>query len=226
MSSIVDPQQFKDRYLFSALTEAELGQVASHARHCRLAPDQHLFFQGDKAARFFLVLEGQVILSRLTVEGNEKVVEVLRPGQTFAEATLFMEQHVYPVTATAIGEAHLIGFCSQHFLELLTGSPATCLQMLGDLAMRLRRRLEEIEHLSMKNASYRVTQFLLNELERAVGPEGELQLRLQKQVIASKLSIKPETLSRILQSLRDQGVIETTGRTIRIKAPAALRDRL
>ncbi len=223
MSSTVHQDQFKDHYLFSALGPNELADVANAARLRVLDPNENLFFQDDPAERFFLIRKGQVKLARLTPEGNEKVVDIFGPGQTFAEATLFMEKQVYPVTASAVDRAEVIGFSSRHFLELLTTNTDTCIHMLGDLAMRLRRRLREIEHLSMKNASYRVVHFLLNELDSAPDADGRLQLKVQKQVIASRLSIKPETLSRIFQALREEGIVETEGRSIRIRDVDALR---
>lgn len=224
MPSRVDPDYFKDHYLFSALDSEELARVADAARIRRLAADETLFFQGDQADRFFLVRRGQIKLARLTPEGNEKVVDIFGPHQTFAEGTLFMKKRRYPVTASAVEEAEVIGFSSRHFLDLLATNTGTCIQLLGDLTMRLQRRLREIEHLSMKNASYRVVHFLLNELDTANSPDGKLQLRLQKQVIASRLSIKPETLSRIFQSLREENILEAEGRTIRIKDIEALRN--
>jgi len=224
MSSPVHQDQFKDHYLFSALGSSELSSVADSARLRSLEPNENLFFQDDPADRFFLVRQGQIKLARLTPEGNEKVVDIFGPGQTFAEATLFMEKQIYPVTASAVDHAEVIGFSSRHFLELLTTNTGTCIHLLGDLAMRLRRRLREIEHLSMKNASYRVVHFLLNELDGAPESGGRLQLKVQKQVIASRLSIKPETLSRIFQSLREEGIVETEGRSIRICDVDALRN--
>jgi len=69
----------------------------------------------------------------------------------------------------------------------------------------------------MKNATYRVVRFFLNELEKQGETNSRVELSIQKQLIASRLSIKPETLSRIFHTLKDREIMETQGKTIVIK---------
>lgn len=210
-------EQIKKHYLFSGLSEKALVEVARTTKLCELEPDQHLFFQGEQADHFYLILSGQVKLTRLTPDGNEKVIEILMPGQTFAEAVMFMHKDDYPVTATSISDAKVFSFNSKHFLSVLEENPKTCLSLLGDLALRLRGRLNEIENLTMKNATYRVVRFFLNELEKQGETNSRVELSIQKQLIASRLSIKPETLSRIFHTLKDRQILETQGKIIVIK---------
>jgi len=210
-------EQIKKHYLFSGLSETGLTDVARISKLIEIEADQHLFFQGEKAEHFYLILSGQVKLTRLTPDGNEKVIEILMPGQTFAEAVMFMKKDGYPVTATSISDAKVFSFNSKHFLEILEDNPKTCLSLLGDLALRLRSRLNEIESLTMKNATYRVVRFFLNELEKQGETNSRVELSIQKQLIASRLSIKPETLSRIFHTLKDREIMETQGKTIIIK---------
>ncbi|MCP5160118.1 MAG: Crp/Fnr family transcriptional regulator [Hahellaceae bacterium] len=210
-------EHIKKHYLFTTLSAEDLRNMAKSARLLELEADQHLFFQGEKADHFYLILGGQIKLTRLTPDGNEKVIEILTQGQTFAEAVMFMQKDEYPVTATAISPAQVFSFHNRVFMEILQGNNETCMHLLGDLALRLRYRLQEIENLTMKNATYRVVRFFMNELEKQDNRTNSVELSIQKQLIASRLSIKPETLSRIFSTLKAQNILETQGKTILIK---------
>jgi CRP-like cAMP-binding protein len=220
----VDISHIRKHYLFSSLSLEELQDVAHHARFKTLEADEHLFFQSEPAEHFYSVQSGQIKLTRLTPDGNEKVIEILMPNQTFAEAVMFMDRDDYPVTATAIIPSTVIAFNSRQFIKILHQNPKTCMSLLGDLALRLRGRLQEIENLTMKNATYRVVRFFLSELEKQNCSDGRVELNLQKQLIASRLSIKPETLSRIFSALKTQGILESERKAIVITDIEALRN--
>jgi CRP/FNR family transcriptional regulator, dissimilatory nitrate respiration regulator len=113
------PVQLREAYLFATLDEAQLKQVESSCHLVRLDDGQNLFQVGDEARRFFLVKEGKIKLYRLSVEGDEKVIEVVRAGGTFAEALMFMEQPRYPVSASALGKTELWAIDNRGFLDLL-----------------------------------------------------------------------------------------------------------
>ena len=68
-----------------------MDQVASRAVLVQLGEHDQLFGQQDPARRFYLLLSGQMKLFRLALEGNEKVIEIVSPGSTFAEALMFLE---------------------------------------------------------------------------------------------------------------------------------------
>lgn len=217
--------QVRSHYLFHSLSPEMLRDILVSSRILELSAEQHLFMQGEDADQFFMVSEGQIKLSRLTMEGNEKVIEILHPGQTFAEAIMFMRSHVYPVTATALSHSKVYSFRCKAFMNMLDAQPELYHTLLGNLAMRLRKQLQEIENLTMKNASYRVVNFFKNKLEEGDTIEDNvIRLNVQKQVIASRLSIQPETLSRILANLKKQGIVESEGRDILIRDVDALYD--
>ncbi len=87
--------------------------------------------QGQPAERFFLVLKGRVKLYRISTDGQEKVVEIIQAGQTFAEAVMFMQRSEYPVCAETLEAVQLVSFPNRLMLTLLEESPQTCLHLLG-----------------------------------------------------------------------------------------------
>jgi CRP-like cAMP-binding protein len=185
-----------------------------------LADGEALFEQGDPARRFYLVLKGQIKLYRLSPEGNEKVIEIVTPGNTFAEALMFLNHPHYPVGATAIGAVELLGIDTGDFVRMLRESVETCFLIMGDMSRRLRGLIGEIDNLSLHSATCRVAGYLL----RRADEEGDgFDLGVPKLVIASRLTVKPETFSRIIRDLSDQGIIRVQARQIEVLDRVALQ---
>ena len=178
--------------------------------------------QGDPADRFFLVLEGAVKLFRISPDGKEKVVEDIQAGHTFAEAVMFMQRQVYPVCAEALQPVQLVGFSNRLMLRSLESNPQTCLRLLGHLSIRLHQRLDELENLTLQNATQRFALYLVSQIKDRSDDTVELDLGLPKGLIAARLSIKPETLSRAMATLRDLGLIGSQGRHIQIPSVSRL----
>lgn len=216
--------ELRRNYIFADMTEERLAQVTQSMHAFHLQAGDTLFQQGAPAERFFLVRDGMIKLYRLSPEGDEKIIEIVHPGQTFAEAVLFMgERARYPVNADAISETRLYGFDQKTFLGLLRESPEACFGLLASMSRRLHMLVNQIESLTLQNATYRLVAYLLDQIPSGVKHSPDLQLTTPKGVIASHLAIQPETLSRILAKLRKGGLIEVEGNHILVRDVAALR---
>ncbi len=202
-----------ESHLFSELDDAQLERVRRHAHVTDMVEGESLFFQGDDATYFYLVVAGRIKLSRVSPEGKEKVVEIMEAGATFAEALMFMDQAHYPVTATALGPSRVIGINCRDFKSMLRESIDTCFLLLGRMSQRLRGLISEIDALSLDSGTRRTVTYLLQH-----APDGadEFELQVAKSVIASRLSVKPETFSRILRNLHDRRILTIDGRKVRI----------
>jgi CRP-like cAMP-binding protein len=214
----------KRHYLFSSLSDGELSRLIATARSFDLRAEEVLFNQDQEADRFYLVVDGQVKLYRTSADGNEKVVEIITPGQTIAEAVMFMQRHCYPVSAQAIRPGRVYGICNDTFMALLKENRDACLRIMGDISMRLHARLNDVVNLTQQNATFRVIRFLMSQLPHEATDGVILTLNTPKQVIASRLSVKPETLSRIMSNLASHDIIQVKGREVHIRNIARLRD--
>lgn len=206
----VDPQELARYHLFSVLERDQLARVQAATRILRPLRGEVLFTQGEPARQFFLVRAGAMKLSLLSREGVEKVVEVIRPGQFFAEAVAFMETGRYPVNAEALEDSELLAFDNAVFKTLILESRPLALRLLAALSRRMHALLNEIDELTLHNATYRTVAYLLNQA-REQGSATGVALTIPKQVIASRLSITPETFSRIQARLKEQGLIRIEG---------------
>lgn len=218
-----DRQSLRQVYLFDALSDEQFERVMKTAALITLAPKQSLFSFRQPAERFYLVKTGQVKLYRVSPDGDEKVVEIIRTGKTFAEAVMFMERHVYPVNAEAVESTEVYSFDMATFLDLLKDSRQTCFRLMASMSQRLHGLVEEINSLTLQNATYRLVKYLLDQLPEGAVEAPAIHLATPKSVIASRLSIQPETLSRTLARLAAQGLLEVKGSNITLHDIQGLR---
>lgn len=205
--------------LLSGLSDENLERVSSRALVQALEEGQWLFSQGDAARRFYLVRKGQIRLFRLSPEGAEKVIEIVSPGQTFAEALMFLNAPRYPVCAAALEPTEVIAIDARDFAAMLRDSVDTCFAVLGALSQRLRGLIGEIDNLTLHTAKSRVARWLL---AHCAEDRRAFELDVRKGVLASRLSVKPETFSRVFKQLTQEGAISVHGAHITILDRAAL----
>ncbi len=218
-------RELRRAYLFAEMSEPHLQTLVQGMHDIHLEAGGGLFRQGQPAERFFFLREGLIKLFRLSPEGDEKIIEIMRPGETFAEAVMFMGANGrYPVNAEAVNESRIYAFDQKTFLNLLRESGDATFGLLGAMSRRLHMLVNQIESLTLQNATYRLVAYLLEEIPRDVKTSPEVQLTTPKGVIASRLAIQPETLSRILAKLRQSGLIEVHGNHITVRDVQALRN--
>jgi CRP-like cAMP-binding protein len=109
--------------------------------------------------------------------------------------------------------SNLLSIDATHYRFLLEVQPKICLDLLASFSIRLHQRLNEIDTLTLANASRRVVRYLS---QASPDGNGDIQLGVSKRLIASQLGIQPETFSRILHRLIDAGLIAMQQRRIQI----------
>jgi CRP-like cAMP-binding protein len=193
--------------LFSDLAAEDFDAVLKHLTKAELADGEVLFDQQQAARQIFLLERGHIKLSRLSPEGHEKIIELILPGATFAEATMFSERHEYPVSATAIEASRVWCIDAAHFSGILRQSTAACFKVMAQMSRRLHEQIAEIDRLTLHNATFRLVSYLLDNIPSTHRGTSQVHLDTPKQVIASRLSVTPETLSRTFTKLHKDGLI-------------------
>lgn len=216
----MDDAELRRLPLLSELDDAQLARMRSSRRTLEIGAGETLFHMGERSGHFYYIDSGAVKLFRVSPAGQEKIVEIIRPGQTFAEAVMFFTQPLYPVNAEALENSVITAFDAGVFMSMLRESTDTCIRLLGTLSMRLHHRINEIDALSLQNSTLRVVHFLQDRL--AENAEGTIELEAAKKTIAARLSIQPETFSRVLHALAEAGAISVDGRRVRILDNEAL----
>ena len=176
-----------------------------------------LFSQGDPADRFYVILGGRVKLFVTTEEGDENVIEVFGAGNSFGEAAMFGTGK-FPVSAEVVETARLVSLPAEALMAELDADKSLSFMMLAVMARRHRRFQKEISDLKVKSPGQRLGSFILSLVEiEGLDHQGPIAARLpfDKGLIAARIGIKPESLSRALARLRDIGV-ECLGRDVEI----------
>ena len=210
--------------LFRELAPEEIDRVSVGTRELRVQRGDILFQKGDPTRGFYIVVYGQVKLLFVTPNGDEKVIEIMGPGQSFGEALMFMEKP-YIVTAHALADAMLLHVSKEVVFEEIDRDPKFARRMIAGLSRRLHHLISDVESYSLRSATQRVIGYLLqpdNDDDEAHG-RTMVTLPAAKSVIASRLNITPEHFSRILHELTEAQLIDVTGRTVRILDMEKLR---
>jgi CRP/FNR family transcriptional regulator, dissimilatory nitrate respiration regulator len=211
--------------LFSVLTPGQLAPITAATREKRLSKGEMLFQKGDTPKGFFVIVFGQIKLAFPSSQGNEKVVEIVGPRQSFGEAVMFMDKP-YPVFAEALADTVLLHIAKDAVFKLLETDVSFARAVLAGLSMRLHSLISDVESYSLRSSAQRVIGYLLQHCPVEGECKGKLELTLptSKQVIASRLNLTPETLSRIFHDLAESGLIQVHGRQIMVPDLARLRE--
>jgi CRP-like cAMP-binding protein len=179
-----------------------------------------LFRQGDRAAAFFIVAEGWVKLYRITVTGAEAVLNVLTKGDSFAEAVAFTNG-IYPVNAEAVSKARVVRIPADHVIHCVRETPDIALAMIASTSAHLHHLVLQVEQLKAQTGVQRVAEFLVS-LSPTKSGAVTIDLPYDKVLIAGRLGLKPESLSRAFAKLRPMGV-EVRAAQVAIRDVAQLR---
>jgi CRP-like cAMP-binding protein len=185
------------------------------------AAETMLFVQGDEADAFFIILDGWVKLFRSTLLGEEAVIGVLTAGQTFGEAPALVGAR-FPVSAQAVTAACLLRVPAASLRGRMQADPGICIAMLASTLQHLHLLVEQIEQLKAQTGAQRIAEFLLSLAPAGRGGPAVVALPYDKSLLAGRLGMKPESLSRAFGRLRAHGVTVDQSR-VTIADPTRLR---
>ncbi|MBM4219868.1 MAG: cyclic nucleotide-binding domain-containing protein [Gammaproteobacteria bacterium] len=209
--------------MFSEMSADEVDRVALATLPQYFDKGQAIVQTGDPCTGFHVVVYGQVKLGFTSPQGIEKVVEIVRPGQSFGEALMFLEKP-YIVFAEALADTMLLHVAKHAVFDELARDPGFARRMLSGLARRLHGLVRDVEGYTLRSGQERIIGYLLADVpeDRSSGP-ATVYLSAGKSVVASRLNMTPEHFSRILHDLADAGLIEINAREVRIPDLARLR---
>ncbi|NMG45815.1 cyclic nucleotide-binding domain-containing protein [Aromatoleum toluvorans] len=215
------PATLRQVSFFSELSAEEIDRVARFTRERHLEKGEILFQRGDPVHGFYYVVSGQMKLAVSSAQGNEKVVEIISPMHSFGEAVMFLNRP-YPVFAEALTSTQLLHIGQAVVSDLIDQDPGFARKLLAGMAIRLHGMIQDVETYSLRSSMQRVIGYLLQQVDSESEGTRDIALPTSKQVIASRLNLTPETLSRIFHDLTEAGLITVHGKHISLLDPARL----
>ena len=198
--------------LFASLNRNWYEILASSAQIHRLLKNQYLYRRGDAATGVYLVAVGQIKASIPVARSRHgKVIEMFGPGDSFGE-TLMLLNHPHIVDAQALEDSVVIWLDKRDIEQILSLEAEFALKMLKNVSLRFETLLHDIETVSTHSASERVAEYLLKQPRQGT----QTQLKFSKCLIASRLGLQAESLSRALQRLTKDHLISVQGSHVEI----------
>lgn len=203
--------------MFAALGEPQREALATISRLRETVRGERLFSPGDEATDLCVVVSGLVRVFKTSPAGKEHTLHLCGPGATFAEVAA-MDGFPVPAFVEVVEPARLVCIPAPGFRALLDHDHALCRQLLPGLAMWVRHLVGLLEDIVLRDATARVARWVMDAADSdgiAVMPAGRRHLALH-------LNLTPETLSRTLRRLLDDGCLATAGEHLQIRVPARL----
>ncbi len=198
--------------MFAGVTEQDLTLLAGVCRVREYKRAEILFEQGSPASGFYVIVSGKVKIYKLSPDGKERILHIVLPGNTFAEAAIFGDGR-YPAFAETLEASTLVYFPKEDFLNLLHSHSQIAINMIGGLASFLREFTTQIEDLTFRDVPARLARYLAD----LGGDEASaVTLPISKSQLASNLGTVSETLSRTFRKLADEEIIRVQGKNIQI----------
>ena len=211
--------------LFSNMRDEELQRLATGCQLRRVERGKVIFRTGDPCHEFHVNVLGQVKLFVISPTGTEKVVELVGPGDSFAEAVMFMGVP-YVLSAQTLTDSLILSIEKDVVLREIGASPEFALRMLAGLSRRLHGLIKDVEAYALHSGVQRVIGYLLGDdnLDETGNASQAITVSLpvSKAAIASRLSLTPEYFSRVLNELETAGLIHVDKRDIHISDTARL----
>lgn len=204
--------------LFSDMQPPELARLALGCQLRRFGRGDMVFHVGQPCEEFHVTVMGQVKLFALSPAGQEKVIELIGPGASFAEALMFTGKP-YIINAQALTDSLLLSVGKPAVLAEIAQDPKFALRMLAGISRRLHGLVHDVQAYALHSGMQRVIGYLLRDQvveDCATGEVITVSLPVSKATIASRLSLTPEYFSRVLHELEAAGLIRIDKRDIQI----------
>lgn len=195
----------KKSEFFSEISDSALHSLSSIGYLKKFQQGDILFREDEKGTAFFLLTEGRIKIYKNSPDGREIILKLISPGEIFAEVVLF-ENDKYPVNASAASDSELFVIERKGFYSLLD-SEAFRNDFIAKLMKKQRYLAERILYISAYDVEERFFRFLASHY----GVRSEYDIDISKKEIAEAIGTIPETFSRLLMRLKENGKIDWQG---------------
>jgi CRP/FNR family transcriptional regulator len=208
--------------LFQGLDPENFREIIAIGERRTVQKGEMIFTEGDLCNGFYVVETGKIKVFKISFNGKEQILHIYGHGKPFGEVPVFTGRR-FPASSVAVTNATLIFFPRKRFVDLISTHPGLALNMLAVLSMRLKEFTVMVENLALKEVPARLASYLMVSF-REQDNLGPVNLPVSKTQLAGILGTTPETISRVLARLTNEGLIKVENRLITIVDPDGLAE--
>jgi CRP/FNR family transcriptional regulator len=207
---------------YRELSEEDLSKLTAQKTCAFFKKGQMLMHEGSRAAGVYCIHDGKVKLYRMGTEGREQIIRFAQGGDLIGYRSV-LSGETLSASIEALTDTHACFVPKSTFFEFLGESPKFSLEMMRMTAHELGEASKLITNLAQKSVRERLAEVLMI-MRDTFGEteEGNIDVTLTREEIASMVGTVTETAIRILSEFKDAGYVELRGRKIRIVEPREL----
>ncbi len=206
MSQLISPEVIRNLPLFAGLNEEEKSGLLSAGKVRQYPNGKPLFAYGDVITRYYVVCSGAVQLFRETPDGHEMTSDILLAGASVGLIEIMQSQATYQFNAVAVKETLVMEFPVGWIQEKARSYSSLALNFLAMVARRAHTSMIEGEHKATMTAAQQIACFLQRLCMQCDCDPHDFHLPYSKTLMASRLGMELETLSRALAKIRLHGI--------------------
>lgn len=196
--------------LFSQLPDGALVDIGALCHEARLPRNSVLFTEGQPADSLYIVISGQIKVSKQSEGGQETILRVISEGELLAIIAALGEDS-YPASAETMSEASVWRIFAPEFQDLIPRYPALALAVIQILKSHVKETQEMLRQLAAERVEQRIAHVLLRLQEKVGRDEGErieLSMPLSRADLAAMAATTIETTSRVLGRFESAGIVQ------------------
>lgn len=207
----------RSTFLLAKAPDSLIEKLVTHSKSEKLSKGQIIIIHDDPAEHFFFIKKGWIKTYRESEDGHQSIVDILHPGQLFAEDSAF-DDSPYAYTAEATEDSEILSMPISLLSQNIQTSPDMARHALRYISLKQKQKIHEIEHMTLQSAAQKIGCFILRLLKPNQTETINIETRFpyDKTLVAAKLGIQPETFSRALKKLKDTANLSIKGSAITI----------
>lgn len=224
------PDFYRQCPIFRGLTEEELWNIAEISNEKHFDKGEFIFREGDPRTEVYFIVSGLIKIFRISENGEEQIINILHSNEMFPHAGFF-EDEPYPATAETLTPVTVLGVPIERFEELLIQRPGTSVKVMREIGKKLIEIQERLRSIQTQDVTQRIiatlVQFAYELGEREEGKTVvHLHLPVTNSEIASLIGVSRETVNRVFNKLKKQGLITYNRQEMTINCIEGLKSQM
>ncbi|MGD9567008.1 MAG: Crp/Fnr family transcriptional regulator [Sedimentibacter sp.] len=199
--------------IFNHLEQEEMDEINASTHTVSYKRGEIIYHAGEQSDALYIVHEGKIKIYNLSESGKQQLLRILKPGDFTGELSLFSES-THESYSEAMENTSICIFKRSDLQKLLLKYPTISLKLLNEFSKILKDSHKQTTRFATERVETRIALYLAECAEE--NHSNTFELPMTKVNLASYLGTTPETISRKLTDLEDEGLIKKNGKKIKI----------